>query len=193
MGGRQPLTGTASRFRPVGVPDAAIAHAKQIRAERDRRYANYFEPHETDDRWVGDLGELVARWWLARSRPVDLEALDRGDVHGLPDLVLEGVAIGVKTAVRTVDPRPHYFAPVNAPHIDEPVAEFLFLSYNVRTCVMWILGGMARARFRELARFYPAGSVVPPAFRVSAPGVWSGVPISALTPPDSWLVGVRGR
>lgn len=38
--------------------------AKQMRAERDRQYGNIYTEAATDERWVGDLGEMVFNSWF---------------------------------------------------------------------------------------------------------------------------------
>jgi hypothetical protein len=60
--------------------------AKQMRAERDRQYGNIYAEAATDERWVGDLGEMVFNSWFKHEGIQGFEwVLD--DAAGQPDFV----------------------------------------------------------------------------------------------------------
>ena len=49
------------------------ARAKEIRQERDQQYGNIFTEANTDERWVGDLGEMAFNSWLKHEGVHDAE------------------------------------------------------------------------------------------------------------------------
>jgi len=60
---------TNSQVHPQGWISLSIApeheaRAKQIRTERDRQYGNIYTEATTDERWVGDLGEMAFNSWF---------------------------------------------------------------------------------------------------------------------------------
>jgi hypothetical protein len=60
---------TGSAVHPPGWISVAITganerRARAIRAERDRQYGNIFTEESTDERWVGDLGEMAFDNWF---------------------------------------------------------------------------------------------------------------------------------
>lgn len=60
--------------------------AKQMRAKRDRQYGNVYAEAATDERWVGDLGEMVFNSWFKHEGIQGFEwVLD--DAAGAPDFV----------------------------------------------------------------------------------------------------------
>jgi hypothetical protein len=46
------------------VDDASIEAARTIRARSDSRYGNIYQEVTSDERWGGDLGEIVLDHWL---------------------------------------------------------------------------------------------------------------------------------
>lgn len=60
---------TNSQIHPARVDFYLIApkheeRAKQVRAKRDRQYGTIYTEAATDERWVGDLGEMVFNTWF---------------------------------------------------------------------------------------------------------------------------------
>ena len=112
---------TNSQVHPQGWISLLIApeheeRAKQMRAERDRQYGNIYAEAATDERWVGDLGEMVFNSWFKHEGIQGFEwVLD--DAAGAPDFVTAlNIRIGVKTVKRKVPPREDYTAQITARH-----------------------------------------------------------------------------
>jgi hypothetical protein len=123
-----------SQIHPSGwiSVDVAQEHEKQsrdVRADRDRQYGNIFKEAKTDERWVGDLGEMVFDAWL-KSKRVNGFVWIQDDVAGKADFVLPvNVRVGVKTVKRMVAPRDDYIAQITARHAEELIEQFFFMSY----------------------------------------------------------------
>ncbi|HEU0079087.1 MAG TPA: hypothetical protein VFQ76_15645, partial [Longimicrobiaceae bacterium] len=147
----------------VPVGGAVVQRAREMRAERDARYPNLYDEHETDLRWVGEVGEICLYRWLAERAPGAGRWI-REDAAGKPDFVVHGHAVGMKTVKRQVPFRPGYTAQITARHAAEPVEHFFFASYEVPRRRLWLLGGISRARFLERARRHGAGERVRPNF-----------------------------
>ncbi len=81
---------------PLLVEPECEERAKQMRAERDRRYRNIYLEAPTDERWVGELGEMVFNSWLEHEGIQGFEwVLD--NAAGRPDFVTAtNIRIGVK-------------------------------------------------------------------------------------------------
>ena len=164
--------------------------AKLVRAERDRRYPNIFHEEDTDKRWVGELGEWAFNSWLNHER---IEGFDwiRDNAAGKPDFTLAGgVRVGVKTVKRKAQPRSWYTAQITARHIDEPVEQYFFLSYDFIKRVMWFLGGIEHARFKAGARYHAAGEQPHDNYTVREGHEIYNIEIDRLVKPREWLNSV---
>ena len=121
--------------------------AKEMRAQRDLRYENIFMKMATDERWVGDLGEIVFNLWLKDKGVRDVKWVLES-AAGQPDFVLpSGLRIGVKTVKRKGPPKTDYTAQITARHADEPIDAFFFMSYEIDRHRMWLLGGIEKPLF----------------------------------------------
>ncbi|PWC10033.1 hypothetical protein B4923_18040 [Brenneria roseae subsp. americana] len=161
--------------------------AKQIRAERDRQYGNIYTEAETDERWVGDLGEMAFNSWFKHEGIQNFQwILD--DAAGQPDFVTElNTRIGVKTVKRKVPPRETYTAQITARHTEEPIDQFFFMSYELSKRRMWLLGGIKRTRFLQEARYYSAGEWVHKDYQIRQGHEIYNIEIEKLTQPKLWL------
>jgi hypothetical protein len=176
----------------IEVGSDEISRARQIRAERDRRYANLYLEEETDWRWVGDLGELcVGAWFADEDIPYLWVAGD--DVAGLSDFLVAGWRIGVKTVKRKVDVRPNYTAQITDRHKSEKSDGYAFLSFNTQTQIMWMLGTIGRLRFLRQSRFYGEGASVHNSYKIRQGHAIRNIEISKLTPPSQWIDMLRQR
>lgn len=195
------LAGTAvnSVVHPEGWISVEIApffeeQAQKIRANRDRRYGNIFAEAGTDQRWVGDLGEMAFNSWLKHQ---GLEGIQwvRDDAAGKADFILPGgFRIGVKTVKRQGDPKNDYSAQITARHAEEPVDHYFFLSYHLKARRMWLLGGLERTCFLAEARLYRAGEQVHSHYRIRPGHEILNLPISELIRPLDWLENlISGR
>lgn len=128
------------------VPLEMEHQAKLMRAERDAQYGNIYREFTTDERWVGDLGEIVFDDWLKYNGLKNFSwFLD--DVAGNADFELfSKYKIGIKTVKRKVQPQKNYTAQVTAKHANEPVDYFFFMSYEIAIRRMWLLGGIDKER-----------------------------------------------
>lgn len=165
--------------------------ARRRRAERDRRYGNIFDEYTTDERWVGELGEMVFDRWLSLNE-IRAEWI-LNDAAGRPDFVLaNGTKVGVKTVKRKVRPRADYTAQITARHADEDVDHFVFMSYEIEKRRMWLLGGIAREPFKEQARYYAAGEQVHRDYQIRPGHEIYNIALARLIAPGDWLASVIG-
>lgn len=98
-----------------------IEKAKFARAQLDVGGSNLFEK---PDRWAGFVGEDVAAAWAMSA---GVEVVQNGGLNDLPDLVLNGRSVGVKTRAR--GERYLYQTDLLVPmeHINKPWDYWLFL------------------------------------------------------------------
>jgi len=164
--------------------------AKEIRAARDRQYGNIYPEAATDERWVGDLGEIVLNSWFKHEDIQDFEwVLD--DAAGQPDFVTApNIRIGVKTVKRKVPPREDYTAQITARHAEEPIDQFFFMTYEIAKRRMWLLGGMERKRFLQEARYYGAGECVHDNYQIRPGHEIYNIEIAKLVPPKDWIARI---
>lgn len=180
-----------SQWICISVSEDQEALAKRIRTDRDRRYHNVFREERGDERWVGDLGEIVFDAWSG-GEPAGFTWI-RDDAAGRADFISpSGVTIGVKTVKRKVPPRPDYTAQITARHTEEPVDQFFFMSYEIALKKMWLLGGIDRVRFLREARFYGAGEMVHANYEIRPGHEIYNIAIGNLLAPRQWLGNVNG-
>lgn len=182
----------SSRQHPQGwisvlVPSGALERARGIRAERDRQYGNIFTEMDSDERWVGDLGELVFYQWLKHEQVREFEWIEH-DAAGKPDFIIgRHTRVGVKTVKRKGAVRDGYTAQITARHADEPIEQFFFMSYEFPASTMWLLGGIDRQRFLKTARYYRASEYVHENYQVREGHEIYNIDIAELVPPRTWL------
>lgn len=164
--------------------------AKQMRAERDRQYVNIYAEAATDERWVGDLGEIAFNLWFEHKGIQSFKWV-RDDAAGQPDFVTAlNVRIGVKTVKRKGPPRKDYTAQITASHAQEPIDQFFFMSYEISKRRMWLLGGIDSKRFLNEARYYGPGEWVHPSYQVRHGHEIYNIGISKLVTPNAWITQV---
>lgn len=100
-------------------------HAQTIRKKRDELYGNIFTEEESDQRWVGDLGEICFNHRLKQNGLTGFE-WHLNNATGKPVFTIGQIRIDVKTVKRKVPPRPDYTAQITARHKDHPIDQ-LFL------------------------------------------------------------------
>lgn len=160
--------------------------AKNLRAERDAQYGNIFQEESTDERWVGDLGELVFHNWLKYSQ-VGYEWIT-SDAAGQPDFVSKlGIKIGVKTVKRHVPMSEDYTAQITAKHAHEPIHQFFFMSYEIDKRKMWMLGGIDKESYLAKARYYGEGEKVHAHYTIRKGHEIYNLPVTDLLKPNTWL------
>jgi len=183
---------SASETHPNGwisVPTAPrfVMWAKTIRAERDQQYGNIYRETETDERWVGDLGEIVFKSWLNHVGIAGFQWIT-DNAAGNPDFIMPpDTKVGVKTVKRKVPPRAGYTAQVTAQHANEPIDYFFFMSYEITKAKMWLLGGISKEDFLHHAVYYPAGARVHANYQIREGHEIYNVDIDRLTPPKEWI------
>lgn len=171
----------------VNVPIAHEQQAQHVRADRDRQYGNIYSEAQTDERWVGDLGELVFNSWLKHSGVQNFQWI-KDNAAGKPDFVTaNNVRIGVKTVKRKVPPQMSYTAQITARHAKEPTDHFFFLSYEFLPRKMWLLGGIDQKTFLTQARYYSAGDWVHDNYQIRPGHEIYNIEISKLITPNDWL------
>lgn len=161
--------------------------AKQLRAERDKRYRNIFTEVKGDERWVGELGEKVFNSWLKHKEITNYNWILARPV-GRPDFVLaNGIRIGVKTVKRQDSPQKNYTAQITSRHRDEPADHFFFMSYDIKHHVMWLLGGIDKTSFLEKAHVRNEGELVHANYRVRRGHQIRNIEITKLLKSEDWL------
>lgn len=171
----------------VNIQEEHENRAKRIRAERDQQYGNIYVESDTDERWVGDLGEIVFNSWLKHEGVRGFEwVLD--DAAGKPDFVMnENIRIGVKTVKRKVPPRESYTAQITARHAAEPTDHYFFMTYEINKRRMWLLGGIPQGDFLKEARFYSAGEWVHSNYQIRPGHEIYNIEIAKIIPANQWL------
>jgi len=169
------------------VGNEIIKRAKQIRAERDQQYGNVYQEEESDERWVGEVGEICFNEWLNKSHIQDSEwILD--DAAGRPDFKIGRVSVGMKTVKRQVPFQSHYTAQVTAKHVEEePVDQFFFASFEAPKNRLWMIGGIERDEFRKEAQYYGPGEQVHPNYTVRPGHEIYNIEQRHLRVPTDWI------
>ncbi|MCH9662321.1 MAG: hypothetical protein K0U66_01505 [Gammaproteobacteria bacterium] len=175
----------------VTVPVGHEQRAKQVRAERDQQYGNIYTEAQTDERWVGDLGEIAFNSWLKHEGVTNCRwILD--NAAGKPDFVTAtNTRIGVKTVKRKVPPKIGYTAQITARHAAEPTDYFFFLIYEFQMRRMWLLGGIEQQRFLQQARYYSAGEWVHANYQIRPGHEIYNIEITKLVSPKDWLAKIK--
>lgn len=186
---------TASQLHPQGWISVPVSvhfeeKAKAIRADRDRQYGNIFTEEATDERWVGDLGEIVFNSWLKHNNIADFQWILDGTA-GAPDFVTAmNIRIGVKTVKRAVPPQAHYTAQITAQHAHEPIEQFFFMTYEINKKLMWLLGGLDKDTFLKQAKYYQAGDQVHSNYIIRQGHEIYNIEISKLVKPNTWIAQI---
>lgn len=176
---------------PILLTPEHEEQAKRMRAERDRQYKNIYEGSATDERWVGDLGEIAFDLWLKTEGIKDFEWL-LDDAAGKPDFVTANNArIGVKTVKRKGPPRDHYTAQITARHAKEPIDYFFFMTYEIADRRMWLLGGIDNKSFLEKSRYYSAGEWVHSNYQIPPGHEIFNIEIKELMSPALWINQIK--
>jgi hypothetical protein len=171
----------------VDISEGNERWARVKRAERDRLYGNVYREAITDERWVGDLGELAFDRWLKHNGVTGYRWIWE-EAAGAPDFQLaSGTCIGVKTVKRKVPPRDGYTAQITARHTEEPIDQFFFMTYEITKRQMWLLGGIEKRNFLDAATYYPAGAQVHANYTIREGHEIYNVDIGKLMPPHAWL------
>lgn len=170
----------------VQLSEDLETQAKIIRVERDKRYGNIFAIKPTDERWVGDLGEIVFDLYL-KSRNIEDYTWIKEDTARKPDFIIFGQRIELKTAKRQVIPQPFYEGGVQESHVNESKDYFFFNSYEYLKKVMWLVGGIGFQRFKELSTYCPEGTEVHKGFVIRKGAELFNIEFSHLISPDEWL------
>ena len=163
-----------------------LVEANAIRVERDRRYGNLYVEEQSDERWVGDLGEIAFNHWLWENR---VEGVDwvREESAGQSDFIIGELQIDIKTVKRIVAPRYDYTAQISAKHKDYPANQLFFMSYEIPHNKLWLLGGMEKEEFIKFAQYYGEGQWVHANYQVrKGHEIYNGA-ISRLMAPGLWI------
>lgn len=183
----------ANGWISVSVSARHEQYAKKIRAERDALYGNIFTQKDTDQRWVGDLGEIVFKSWLTHMDILGAKWIV-DSASGQPDFILpDGTRIDIKTVKRKGDPQAHFEAGMTTRHAHEPIDQFFFMSYVPQTRLMWLLGGIGRERFLKQSVHFKAGDFVHPSYQIREGHEINNIALGNLDNPAHWLSRVVGR
>lgn len=180
------------RLIVTDIEAADVDRAKAMRARRDALYGNIYDARDTDERWVGDLGEMCLDAWLeVEGIGHDWLAGDRA--AGMHDFTVAGWRMDAKAVKRKVEVRPGYTAQITARHAHEPVDGYFFMTFHTERNAMWLLGAKGRRRFLREATYYGPGEWVHQNYRIREGHEIYNIEIDRLTPPDDWLEMVRTR
>jgi hypothetical protein len=168
------------------VPLKWEEEAKRIREKRDALYGNIYQEEDTDERWVGDLGEICFYYWLKESGITDFE-WHINNAAGKPDFTIHHNKVDIKTVKRRVPPQPHYTAQITARHKDHPIDELFFATYELEIKRLWFLGGISMQEFIKCARYYKEGEKVHEHYTIRPGHEIYNAAISLFTPPLTWL------
>jgi hypothetical protein len=151
-----------SAFIKFEISSDMEKNARKIRTMRDQKYGNIYEEHESDERWVGDLGEICINNWIKSFGFVLRKDYDwvLENASGNPDFIIGTVSLDVKTVKRKVPPRSNYTAQITARHSREVCDYYFFCSYEIVRKIMWLLGGISKQDFLNQAIYYKAGAWV---------------------------------
>ncbi len=173
----------------LDVPESAEITAIRIRRFRDEKYGNIYAEEETDERWVGDLGEIVFKSFLT-SRKISKENYEwiLEDAAGKADFIMmDSSMIDVKTVKRKVPVQPCYTAQITAQHINEDVQHYFFMSYQNHVKKMTLIGGISKSEFKRHAVYYGEGAKVHSNYTIRKGHEIYNIDVTKLTPPDQWL------
>ncbi len=183
------------------VPGSWVERAQQWRADRDAQFRDrdVYEREDSDERWVGELGEMVFDWWLGQ-QGVQGHQWIKNKPAGRPDFHIQSARIGVKTVKRRGQFYTGYCGQVSERHLHEPSDAFFFLSYqwcakNRETkqwdeCRrIWLIGGCSRAKFERHAHRTegPATDPCNPEYKVRAGHTIYNAYEEHFVPPREWL------
>lgn len=172
------------------VSDADIEMAKAMRRQRDKMYGNIYSERKTDQRWVGEIGEIITYRALMM---VDMnhttwhtkEAAGKGDFDFLGD------RIDVKTVKRKVPMQLHYEAQITKRHAQTPCDTLLFTCYEFPRKKLHVLGAITKNDFLHMAKLYRAGDSVHKDYTIRAGHEILSVRVDQLTPFRQYLVQQR--
>jgi hypothetical protein len=173
----------------VELTDAITKQAKAIRAERDAHYGNIYTEEDTDERWLGDAGEILFSLWLKHHNVSPVEWI-RDKAAGKPDFVVVSSTADVKTVKRSVEMKPHYTAQITARHTKEKVDYYFFCVYEIPTGIFWLLGGIAKTDFLQKARYYSEGEYVHANYQIRREHEIYNIEVAHLTRPEEWLASL---
>lgn len=181
-----------NEYLVIQAKPADEAEARDLRAQRDELYPNYYQIPEgqEDTRWVGDLAEILYARYLSEQGVPHLWHKD--DPLGSGDFQIGWHCVDIKGVKRQRCPPPDYYAGVDEFNYrkQSPIDNYLFASYEYFMGKMWYVGGMTVEAFKQSAVFFPAGSIVHDNF--TAPENLYNVTIYELISPQLWLEEVKG-
>ena len=143
----------------IDVSEEDINQAKEIRQERDNIFGNIYPESETDQRWSGDLGEIIVNKLFCMCRPLSTD-WHLEDVAGKPDFTFCGVTLDIKTVKRKVPMRTSYGAQITAKHIATPMDYIVFTCFEYPVNKLHVLGAIKKKDFIKQARYYGSGEKV---------------------------------
>jgi len=173
----------------VELTDAVIEKAKAIRAKRDAQYGNIYTEKDTDERWLGDAGEILFSIWLKHHKVSPVKWILE-EAAGKPDFIVLNSIVDVKTVKRNFEMRPHYTAQVTASHANKEVHHFFFCVYERPTGLFWLLGGITKANFLQKAGYYGQGEYVHANYQIREGHEIYNIEVAHLTPPEEWLASL---
>lgn len=167
----------------VKVSDEAIARART----RDVGQTAIELPLET---WGGFLGEDVVADLLVNH---GLGVVQNGGMDDLPDLVVEGLTVDVKTRLRNGEMRAGDDVTYTAAYLRRPATDLIvFCAHNPGERQLTLIGGRSSVRFFSEARFVRKGGVIPGSSRPALEDAFL-LPAASLLPFNELLAWLKQR
>lgn len=183
--------GYGHAWRRVSMGD--VERARLEREARDAASAEIGAPLflvNRDTRWIGQLGENESAAWL-RAHGCDVE--QHGGVDQLPDLVVDGTGVAVKT-VRTSGRlwSPDALVPIADRYARKPNGSYLlFCACDPNGPDVAILGFISHRAFMHRATFHDVGANPRPGLTITYPSWW--LPARALVSAQAWAAEKEAR
>lgn len=188
------LVSSPREWVELPVSEQDITQAQALRRKRDALYNNLYGEQPCDERWVGDLGEIVLHHWM-REEGVDKVRWLVQDAAGQPDFELDtGITVDAKTVKRKAPPRLNYSAQVSARHAGvqgQHASWFFFMTYCTERRQILLLGAIEAPRFQREATYYGPGEQVHAHYAVRLDHAIYNVGLRRLVAPYRWLAWQR--
>ena len=168
---------------PIPVTMADVNEAKR-RHRESRMRAKW----ENENRWEGQLGEIVFDRFLAGLAGFEYTWLNRERDQMKEDFRIRGIEIDIKTTGRKWKPKQHWTIGVHQDHAKASRRHFWWVVYQRTPGDMaWVIGGMPSRQFMTVAWFDEEGEQVHRELQVSKGGSMYNINICVPYTWELWL------
>ena len=156
-------------FITLQASDADVQNAISIRESRDQLYKNIYEEQDSDERWVGDLGEILFDR-LMEEQGFVYNWYNQLEAAKLPDFSIFGFDSDLKVNKRQALIMPHqvhYGCQISAEQAPYCTSRmFIFGNYCIEKKTLQILGAISKQRFMQIAVLRKKGEWVTPKYQL---------------------------